>query len=178
MTKARHLRSSLSTASAKAVAGTDRATASEAGSSSGEAPGTHQRTMPAPARWAALVENRAAPNMPGEPATTRHAERHLLVSGSRAGSQAPMSASSTNHNLPGATAMPIGAISTRPDKRGPSPINSPGLSAAIVTVSVALTAPAQARPVSASRPEGTSIASRGVPAGTAGARYSPLNPVP
>ena len=57
-------------------------------------------------------------------------------------------------------------------------MSRPGLSAAIVTVCVARTAPGQARPVSASRPEGTSMASTGVPGATAGAWYSPLNPVP
>ena len=53
------------------------ATASTGIGSGRNAPGVITCTMPAPPRWAADAARWAAPPMPGDPATTRHAARHL-----------------------------------------------------------------------------------------------------
>lgn len=169
MTSAWQRRSSASTASTKSSGGTATATASETGREPGGAPGTHQRTMPAPARWAPVEEKRPAPSMPAEPATSARAERHLLVSAGRGASQSAMSRSSTSHSFPAGTGIPICASSTSPASSRPAPMSRPGFKAAIVTVVVARTEPSLAMPVSQSSPDGMSMATTGVPAGTSGA---------
>ena len=63
----------------------------------------------------------------------------------------------------------MSATSTVPLSLAPSACNRPGFSAAKVTVRSARTASPGAPPVSASTPEGMSIASTAAPGGTAGA---------
>ncbi len=77
-----------------------------------------------------------------------------------------------------ANPMPMSATSTEPLHAAPRPCSSPGFSAAKVTVRSARTASPGAAPLSASTPEGMSMASTGAPAGTSGASYEPRNPVP
>ena len=65
--------------------------------------------------------------------------------------------------------IPMSATSTVPLSRGPSSWSSPGFNAAKVTVRSARTASPGASPLSASTPEGMSMASTPAPAGAAGA---------
>ena len=84
------------------------------------------------------------------------------------GSRAPMSASSISAASGVPTSMPMSATWTRPLCAGPSPCSRPGLVAAKVTVASARTADPAARPVSASTPEGMSMARTRVPCGQFG----------
>ena len=72
----------------------------------------------------------------------------------------------------------MSATDTWPANLAPAPWSSPGLRATKVTVRVAALGLPDASPVSPFTPEGMSTASTGVPAATAGDRYSPWNPVP
>ena len=63
----------------------------------------------------------------------------------------------------------MSATSTRPLHTAPSPCNSPGFNAANVTVRSACTAAPGAAPLSASTPDGMSMASTRAPSGTTGA---------
>ena len=162
-----------STASAKSPAGTARATASDTGNEAGGAPGTHQRTMPAPARSAPFDEKRAAPIMPGDPATTTTPTSTCCVSRARARQPARDVGVLDEPQPAGGTAIPIGATSISPASSGPSPMNRPGLSAAIVTVCVGARQPPRRpgrcprrartgcrRPARASRPDDGALRTR------------------
>ena len=63
----------------------------------------------------------------------------------------------------------MSATSTAPLHTAPSPCSSPGFSAANVTVRSARTAAPGASPLSASTPDGMSMASTAAPTGTPGA---------
>ncbi len=124
--------------------------------------------MPAPAAIAPRVQSMAAPSMPAEPAATPTACVHLFPPRSRGGTSAT-SASSTRSACGVGKPMPMSATSTTPLSRAPSACSRPGLRAANVTVRSARTASPGASPVSASTPEGMSMASVAAPAGTRGA---------
>ena len=146
----------------------------------GRGPRDHQADHPgARPRRAAAAAKRAAPVIPGEPATHATAAFHLWLVARRApgagGEVAVVDRGPGRRDRP---SMPIGASSTTPASAGPSPKSSPGLRAAIVTVASALVAPAPASPVSASRPDGTSTASTARRSAASVRRYSPLKPVP
>jgi hypothetical protein len=115
--------------------------------------------------------------MPGEPAATMRAARHLWASGARGGTHAATSAASTTLTRAPDTSRPMSATVTSPANARPGWNSSPGLSAANVTVRVARTGRPAAWPVSPSTPLGMSTASTGAPAGS-GATYSPRKPVP
>ena len=132
-------------------------------------PGEPRRIMPAPAAMAPRVHRMADPSMPAEPAATPTAFVHLLTPRGRGGSNAATSVSSIRSDRGVGTPTPMSATSTTPLSRGPSPWSSPGFRAAKVTVRSARTAVPGASPVSASTPEGMSMASTAAPAGTCGA---------
>ena len=130
-------------------------------------PGTPRRTMPAPARIAARAQRWAAPVMPGDPATTHTALRHLCASGARAGSHACTSAASTRWivapgnvepdvdqlDAPGVRAPgPRAAARASGPRRSPSRRRTPRLGLA--------------SPVSPFTPDGMSTASTGAPPGS------------
>src|SRR5262249_60762342 len=83
--------SAASPASSQPAAGTFTPTASVGRPGSGWRPGDATRTMPAPDRWAARAARWAAPVIPGDPATTSSAARHLWLGPGRAGSPAATS---------------------------------------------------------------------------------------
>ena len=82
--------------------------------------------------------------MPADPATTHTADFHLCVSGGRSGSQAATSAASTRWMRAPETSRPMSATVTRPARCLPGERRRPGLSAANVTVLVAV--PRRRRP--------------------------------
>ena len=77
------------------TSGSERLTTSVGSPGSGAAPGLESRTYPAPARIAAAVARRAAPVMPGEPATMATAACHLCESTARGSSHCHASSSVT-----------------------------------------------------------------------------------
>ena len=77
--------------------------------------------------------------MPGEPAASMTAARHLCVSGGRAGTHPATSAASTTPTRAPDTSRPMSAAATAPASARPGWNSSPGFSAANVTVRVAAT---------------------------------------
>ena len=140
-------------------------------------PGDPSRSMPAPAAMAPRLQRIAAPSMPAEPAATPTAVVHLLTCRGRGGTLATSASSTSRHRGVG-NAIPMSATSTVPLSGAPAPCSKPGFNAAKVTVRSAHTASPGAAPVSASTPDGMSMASTAAPAGTAGASYEPRKPVP
>ena len=167
-TTALHLAVASRKAAAHPSAGRCMRTAS-VGQGAAGSPGEPSRTMPAPAAMAPRVHRIAAPSMPDEPAATPTAFVHLLTWRGRGGTHAVTSASSTRRMRGVGKPIPMSATSTVPLRRGPSPWSRPGFRAAKVTVRSARTACPGASPLSASTPEGMSMASTAAPAGALGA---------
>ncbi len=151
--------------------------------------GTAATTAPAPARYAAPVDRTAAPLNARLPTTasTRPAE-YLWASAARVGSIRPTSPGAARKAV--ARAGQLGARNPdldddhlARDRWGPSPSSRPDLTAPNATVKSARTVSGAARPVVASRPDGTSSATTGAPASfaqaasaRAGSRMSPDDP--
>ncbi len=166
ITTALHLAVASRNASAHSSAGRCIRTASVGHAAAGS-PGEPSRIMPAPAAMAPRVHKMAAPSMPAEPAATPTAVVHLLTWRGRAGTRA-RSASSTSNAWGVGNPIPMSATSTAPRHTAPRPCRSPGFNAANVTVRSACTASPGAAPVSASTPEGMSMARTRAPSGTRG----------
>ena len=168
MTTALHLAVASRKAPAHPCAGRCTRTAS-VGQGAVGSPGEPSRIMPAPAAMAPRVHRMADPSMPAEPAATPTALVHLLTGRGRGGTSAATSASSMRSARGVGKPIPMSATSVVPLSCGPSPCSRPGFKAANVTVRSARTAVPGAAPVSASTPEGMSMASTAAPAGTCGA---------
>ena len=175
MISARNRCRSVSTGCAQSKPGTRLCTISTG--VTGSMPGDDNVTIPLPARWAAPVQRWAAPVIPGEPATTRTARDHLWAVGGRGRHHACTSLASTRWARAPLVSRPMSATSTSPVRPRPEPSNSPGLSAANVTVRSAARVRPRRSPVSPSTPLGRSTASTGA-APTCGASHVPLKPVP
>ena len=176
MTTALHLAVASRKAPAHSAAGRRMRTAS-VGQAAAGSPGAPSRSMPAPAAMAPRLHRMAAPSMPAEPAATPTAVVHLLTWRGRGGRRAT-SASSTSSARGVGNPIPMSATSTAPLHTAPRPCSRPGFNAANVTVRSACTASPGASPLSASTPEGMSMARTRAPGGTPGASYEPRNPVP
>ena len=159
------IRSHASTASlAQPSAGSDTATTSVGAMAATSAPGTASRQYPDPPRSTAVDVSRAAPVMPGDPATTSTAASYLCASRRRRGSRLDTSAGSTTWMRADETSSPMSSTSTAPAL---AENKSDGFIAANVTVTSACT----------SSPDGTSTASTSASPGSGGA-YVPRKPVP
>ena len=106
--------------------------------------------------------------MPGEPAATPTAVVHLLTWRGRAGTSGDIGVLDQQRLRGGEGDPDVGHLDGAA-AHGAAPCSSPGLSAAKVTVRSACTAAPGASPLSASTPEGMSMASTPAPGGTAGA---------
>lgn len=145
-----------------------------------------------PQRAAALAARIAAPGYVAEPATTKTDPRlYLLTLAGRSGIYSTRSADSTISAA--CSTSPITSSSRSysspqeisPANLGPSPLYKPILGARSVTVAVASTQTESTAPVSALRPEGTSMETTVRPSSLSagiqmenGARTDPENPVP
>ena len=133
---------------------------------------TPRVTSPHPERSAPILVRTAAPVYPHEPASMRTCPIVPLcalegLSGKRAATSSPSSRLRERflsiNNLSGKL---ISATVTFPAKSAPGYTNSPTLGRPKVTVSVPLTHTPNGTPLSASRPEGTSTHTTGLPQST------------